>query len=202
LNTDPWVFHPGFVWSICRHQMLTMDLRSGDVVLFGSTVQGEWLLDTVFVVDKRLGGTAGEISGVYDRLVRPTIGIPFQPFVGRPYKSLKRSFSFVPAARADERHMPFPRPSMNALFRRSLRKNKDGQPPSPRNAQALVVCTAIGGAQSFWSELVRQVEKAGLVLGILCHHPSADEQLPTNAVAAAECGKPKTSKRRPIRRCN
>src|SRR5437867_57816 len=43
LNTDPWVFHPGFVWSVCRHSALTAEIQNGDLVLFGSALGGNWV---------------------------------------------------------------------------------------------------------------------------------------------------------------
>ena len=186
-NTDPWVFHQGFVWSLCRHKNLPTIVPSGTVVLFGSTVSGEWLLDTVFVVNRRIAGVAGKIGGPYDRLVLPTIPGAFQPFIGIPYTTAAELFSFVPARRIDNEHKPFRRPSMNSLFS-LLRKGTDRQPPSPRNAQGLAVCTAIGGVRSFWNALVRETEEAGLVLGTLFHHPSRVDELPTGAATSTACG--------------
>ena len=46
LNTDPWIFHPGFVWTTCR-QLKADGVRTGDLVLFGSALEGHWVTDTV-----------------------------------------------------------------------------------------------------------------------------------------------------------
>lgn len=180
-NTDPWVFHPGFVWSLCRHNSLLANLPTGTVVLFGSTVEGEWLLDTIMVVERRMAGVPGAIGGVYDRLVLPTIDREFRPFIGMAHTSNSEFFSFVPAALVDTKDRPFRRPSLNSLF--PLLRTKGNRQPSPKNAQGLAICTASGGVRSFWSTLVKQIEQAGLVLGTHLHHPSRIDQLPTSAAA-------------------
>jgi len=54
-NTDPFVFDGPFIYSICQ-QPKKPSLRSlepGDVILFGSSLGGHFILDTVFVVLSR-----------------------------------------------------------------------------------------------------------------------------------------------------
>lgn len=198
-NTDPWIFHPGFVWSLCRHDKVPANLPTGSVILFGSTVKGEWLLDTVMVVERRMVGVPGCIGGAYDRLVLPTIDREFWPFTGVAYSGNSEFFSFVPAARVDTQHRPFRRPPMNSLF--PLLSTKGNQQPSPKNAQGLAICTARGGVQSFWTALVKQIEQAGLVLGTAFDHPSRIDQLPTSAVTATGRGVADYARRLPTGAC-
>lgn len=57
-NTDPFVFDGPFLYSNCRQGQGGGKLRNlvpGDVVLFGSTLGKEFVLDTLFVVGKRHG---------------------------------------------------------------------------------------------------------------------------------------------------
>ena len=177
MNTDPWVFLPGFVWSVCRHKAIrATHVLQGDLVLFGSTVRGEWLLDTVFVVEERVSGQQGTIGGVYDHLVLPAIDGQCQPFLGKAHATDAPCFSFVPAAISDIGHKPFCRPAISRHLRR-LRKISDGVPPSPRNAQALTVCSAKEGVQRFWESLVHEVERLGLVLGVGMQHPSLPDSV-------------------------
>jgi hypothetical protein len=183
MNTDPWVFTPGFVWSLCRHGAITRDIRRGDLVLFGSTLAGNLVLDTVMVIDMRISGRPGAVGGVYDHLVLPTIEGAFWPYVGRPRAS-GGPFSFVPARRANESHQPFRRPAVNQLFS-SLRTIKGGHRPSPRNAQALVFCETDGDLSSFWQLVVDEVERAGLVLGTAFSHPSSPADL--QGVETVDC---------------
>ena len=56
LNTDPWVFGETFRYSNCKqltsykNPSALQALTPGSVILFGSTLDGEFVLDTVFVV--------------------------------------------------------------------------------------------------------------------------------------------------------
>lgn len=58
-NTDPFVFGC-FIYSVCRKfkngraTLLNRNLVSGDVILFGSSLHGEFVLDTVFVVKEEI----------------------------------------------------------------------------------------------------------------------------------------------------
>lgn len=189
MNTDPWIFHRGFVWSVCRHSSIRPEIQQGDIVLFGSTLGGYWVLDTVLVIDRRINGMRGQIGGVYDHLVFPTVECPFRPFIGKPFwNNFHIPFSFVPAKPADNGHQPFPRPSMNRLLS-MLEKISDRNQPSPNNAQALVFCRAVDGLESFWGELISEVESAGLVLGTVFQHPSSPEHLSddTNMTTTTQC---------------
>ena len=56
--TDPWVFGETFRYSNCKQLIYRQNpsalqrLTAGSVILFGSTLYGEFVLDTVFVVKK------------------------------------------------------------------------------------------------------------------------------------------------------
>jgi hypothetical protein len=150
---------------------LRTEVRPGDLVLFGSSSGGNWLLDTVIVIDKRLSGPTEEFGPAYARLVTPTIHRDYRPIVGRPYSDADEPFSFSPAMNADNGHNPFPRPVVNSLLGR-LRSQSDGCPPSPSNAQALVICTAVDGVRKFWKDFITFIEEQGLVLGTAFYHPT------------------------------
>lgn len=55
-NTDPWVFGREFLYSNCKQIVRVSNatslqrLLAGSVILFGSTLGGQFVLDTVFVV--------------------------------------------------------------------------------------------------------------------------------------------------------
>lgn len=164
LNTDPWVFHPGFVWSICRHNSIRDPVDRGTVVLFGSSVGRRWLLDTFIVVSHRLSGRKSSLGSAYDELVAPTIEAS-DPFVGT-LPSGDCPFSFVPASRL-RRDAGFARPDISKLLT-LLRLTSTGASPSPANSQALVHCT---GPDSFWDKVVSAVFTNGLLLGVEFLHP-------------------------------
>jgi hypothetical protein len=171
LNTDPWIFHPGFVWTICRHGELDADEEppSDDIVLFGSVVGGEWVLDTILVVERRIRAPEpGVLGPAYSHLVWPTVRAacrPPMPFVGRPYRSMDEPFSFAPVA--PEGRL-FKRPGVSSLFTR-LRKASNGEHPSRISARALVRCKP--DTRDFWRRLRDLVFEHNLLLGVAFHHP-------------------------------
>lgn len=103
MNTDPWIFQPGFVWSICRHRpswqcppsaaccargLENRCPQPGDIVLFGSAMapasnNPEWVLDTVLVVKKKLSGTSDRaLEAPYQKLAPTLQGAT--PYLGAP----------------------------------------------------------------------------------------------------------------------
>lgn len=168
LNTDPWVFSPGFVWAICRHRSLRRQQpASGDLVLFGSSVKGRWLLDTVFVVDyRRTCPPYPQDSEAFERLVRQPLNQRLlRPFFGKPFSSREEPFSFIPASVKG----PFSRPCIDDLLPNLQREC--GLSPSSKNSQALTWTTPRVSSQRFWRSLTELVEGSGLVLGLGLHHP-------------------------------
>ena len=164
LNTDPWIFHRGFVWSVCRHTQLDGwgTAAPGDIVLFGSVKGKRWLLDTVLVVEDRCKGppVLGMFGEGYERLVMPTlIRRRVRPFWGREFSSLQQPFSFVPCS--NER--PFARPDISELLERLTKR--DGAPPPTNNSQALAICST-EHIHLFWEKLLQQIFEENLVLGI------------------------------------
>jgi hypothetical protein len=192
LNTDPWVFAPGFVWSTCRHGSLCkqgIQPASGDIVLFGSSFGKDssaiWVLDTVLVIHNQVSIASTTLGTSYARLVRPTLSPTVTPFVGTPATNNNGSpFSFVPAARVGINPTPFARPQIEGLFNQLTKVNGGGH-PSPTNRQALVHCTATNGTTNFWTNLVSHIEKnCGLVLATELTLPS---------VKVAPGGQPKSN---------
>lgn len=168
LNTDPWIFYPGFVWTTCRHNR-ACDLHAGDIVLFGSSIKGNWVLDTVFVIDERLPIAKGKFGDTYNALVRSLVPKKACPFIGKTFRNIHIPFSFVPCARANDRHAPFARPCINGLLR-DLRKS-DGSEPSAANSGSLTV-TSFRGMRiaEFWMKLLHLIANQGLVMGTRFEH--------------------------------
>jgi hypothetical protein len=159
MNTDPWIFSRGFIWTVCRHNAITEPLAAGDIVLFGSVLEGNWCLDTVLVVCCRGAHAHSEmVTPEYLYMVRSTLPDPLQPVFGRSFQSHDQPFSFVPGSTG----RPFARPSINHILEH-LRK-RDGSPPAVNNAQALTYTTPRAN-YAIWPALVQSVEAQELVLG-------------------------------------
>ncbi|MEY2933023.1 MAG: hypothetical protein RL033_3772 [Pseudomonadota bacterium] len=178
VDTDPWIFHPGFVWSLRQHQSewqqapqpQNVQPQAGDIVLFGSPLPGardslDWVLDTVLVVKRRLSSNAaGSLKNHYGKLVEPALrGQAQLPFVGQPQGGAAR-FSFAPCKVGDGSSAHFERPSVNELFR-ELRVHGTGRAPTAAQARTLTPCRPSAGMEQFWKRLTELIWSEGLALG-------------------------------------
>lgn len=172
-NTDPWIYYPGFIWSVCRHNKLGR-VNEDDIVLFGSVFNHKWVLDTLMVVKERFYSQVPSHAGeLFDTLFRDIVGHTieeaYSPVVGKTPEN-GSIFSFSPAVVANEGHRPFPRPAIGHLFSK-LRKSSNGNSPSPRNSRALVHCNYAGSPEEIWKTIVEEVQRNQLVLGTSFCHP-------------------------------
>ncbi|WP_375757369.1 hypothetical protein [Corallococcus exercitus] len=180
LNTDPWIWHPGFLWSICRqtqkHEIAVVrSLTPGDLVLFGSVLdRTRWCLDTVLVVERRLAHPPNDAA--YDRFVRqPLARVPQplkpiahpRPTKGRPWSENAETFSFAPVQHHKLNHAPA-RVDISTIVT-SLKK-ADGTPASAANAQALVACPH-SNPSAVWQQVADAVSASGMKLGICFTYP-------------------------------
>lgn len=130
-NTDPWVFGDRMLYSNCRQ--LTSQRRPnsmqhltpGSVICFGSTIQGEFCLDTVFVVASAERWTpAGAADLDVDDAFKVCTAHSLMTKKGDAYLPLtlyrgatvddpvEGMFSFVPASRANVDGPRFERPPL------------------------------------------------------------------------------------------
>jgi hypothetical protein len=176
-NTDPFVFGDRVRFSICQqHRGMRptqlAKLLPGSVVLFGSGLGGEFRLDTVFVV------AGGYVE--HSRRERPDVDASYEEIVMKPYytdfpddrvhrlysgatpeEPVDGMFSFFPCKTLNEGPDGFPRPTIRLpqitqthkqSYRRTFLRDRDE------------------GAE-LWREVVRQVEAAGLRLGVRVNVP-------------------------------
>lgn len=167
-NTDPFVFGGPFLYSNCQQPWspLLRSLERGDVIFFGSQLDGAFVLDTVFVVDRRYPFvparlTAASLPNLPESFRSATLGplsykicdaertappeTELSLYVGAtPDAPVDGMFSFVPALGARPEARPFKRPS--------LCPSRQGQGISTKTE----VC---------WADAVRVVLDAGLLLG-------------------------------------
>lgn len=179
-NTDPLVFGDQFLYSNCRQgrNRKLRELAPGSLVVFGSKLQGEFVVDTVFVVGDFAQGftaaAAGEVrcedwvrAVVFEPLrVSAKRGEHFRLYRGRSYQEAPAGpFSFVPCRQyGGSGAAAFPRPALR-LPRRWIEPNlamgAKATPASPADIQEL------------WNEIVDQVvDRAELALGIHLEAPS------------------------------
>jgi hypothetical protein len=177
-NTDPLVFGEYFRYSNCRQRRNAKlrSLRLGSVILFGSRIGTEFVLDTVFVV----GADAQDyIPGESEHVACPdwVQAVVLEPlrsshehltetlrlYRGRTYDEAPGGpFSFVPCRPYEVGHAAFARPAIH-LDRRWLEPNLAmGAKATPATGAELRV---------LWEEVIRQVVAAGLSLGIELEPP-------------------------------
>jgi hypothetical protein len=173
-NTDPLVFGEHFLYSNCRQSRNAKlrALRPGSLILFGSRLGSEFVLDTVFVV-----GPEGQdyVQGQSEHVSCPdwVQAVVFEPFRrsqerptetfrlyrGRTYDEAPDGpFSFVPCRPYEVGKAAFPRPAIR-LDRQWIEPNLAmGARATPATDAQLRV---------LWDEVVHQVVVvAGLRLGV------------------------------------
>jgi hypothetical protein len=172
-NTDPLVFGEHFLYSNCRQprNAKLRVLRPGSIVLFGSRLGSEFVLDTVFVVGAEgqdfVQGQSEQIACpdwvravTFDRL-RPREEHPTETlrlYGGRTHSEAPEGpFSFVPCRPYDMGTAAFPRPAIR-LDRQWI------EPNLAMGAKATLATDA--QLRVLWDEVVHQVVVAGLNLGV------------------------------------
>lgn len=167
-NTDPFVFGDQFLYSNCR-QYQNVKLRclaAGSLVLFGSKVDGRFVLDTVLVVATREDYRPSDgIDG--PAFLEPLIVGPlatsevdasraYRLYTGAtPTAPVHGSYSFVPCLPVPEEGHGFPRPALDLgeLLNHNLAMQVRTTYMPPEDVHQV------------WQRVVNQVLDAGLHLG-------------------------------------
>ena len=178
-NTDPWVFGYSFRFSNCRQltprqkRSALQKLTEGSMVLFGSTVGGQFVIDTVFVVkDSCLFSPSNppetdeifRVCTIESLLTTGDADSPFTLYRGATYEApVNGMYSFVPCRRADITNVRFPRPYVSLpgyVNPRSAQAPKGAK--SPRSATEV---------REQWECVRQQVLDAGCLLGLRFSSP-------------------------------
>ena len=173
-NTDPYVFGEHFLYSNCRQNtrigpLRTQRLARGSLILFGSGLNGEFVLDTALVVADAQPVTAETFPDlrVLDEAFRtvtldllfPSVeDMSFRLYEGAtPASPVEGMFSFFPGQPSEDPHEGFSRPAIVI----------DGI-INPRNWRS-VKMTPLGSVDSIrhvWEQVVDQVLDQDLTLGV------------------------------------
>jgi hypothetical protein len=184
-NTDPWVFGDCFRYSNCRQpsQPALRTLTRGSVIIFGSSLSGNFVVDTVFVVTDSCPFSPADPPETDDAFRVCTVeslltdekyaGNPFTLYWGATYEaSINGMYSFVPCRRADAQKPRFPRPLISLpgqyLNPRAQAPKGAGQPRS------------LEEVRQQWENVRKQIQAADCLLGVHFSTPNLDQDL-TNA---------------------
>lgn len=173
-NTDPYVFGDCFRYSNCRQNTKrgpyrTQRLANGSVILFGSGLGGEFVLDTVFVVAGSQPLSADllpTLEGVDDAFRAVVCEVLYRHgnrearnrlYDGAtPANPVGGMFSFFPCLPFEAAPLGFPRPGIRL----------DGV-VNPRSWQGLKYTSAdsLEDTAHIWDQVVEQVLRQDLILG-------------------------------------
>ncbi len=174
-NTDPWVFGDSFRFSNCKqltwkgNPSALQRLTAGSVVLFGSRVDGQFALDTVFVVatgERFLPGTSADLDvddafrvcTVESLLTSGGTDAPLTLFRGATRDHpVAGMYSFVPCRLSDSEQPRFARPAIELPGYVN--------PTSWQSPSGALEARSIEKAQEKWQSVRRQVLAAGCALG-------------------------------------
>lgn len=195
-NTDPYVFGERFLYSNCRQGLPGARMRflaPGTVILFGSQLHGDFVIDTVFVVSRGTNYKATEaresLAGCTDEAFRAVTldpiaanlpGCNFRLYEGAtPNTAVDGMFSFAPCRLLRDAPHGFPRPVISL----------------PEISGALARnyrCTPItlGRGRELWGEVVKQVLSAGHMLGTRFDAPPVGAGESPELKAAEWCAPP------------
>jgi hypothetical protein len=186
-GTDPFVFGERFHYTVCQQYKgktatTVRSLEKGSVILFGSCINRDsFVIDTVFVVDHWIEHskknyknvlknnipntyTDVTISPLYQNLYQKTKkDISFRLYFGATYnKPVNGMFSFFPCCPYNNKLKGFARPRIeikNVITNNLLQ----GKKLNPQNN--------IKDVKKLWDEVVKQVKKHKLMLGIYTQLP-------------------------------
>lgn len=162
LNSDPCVFGDNFLYSNCKQSMKSLqNLDIGDVIIFGSQKQGNFVLDTVFVVGsiikfnrRNLHLSIGNMvnSWYYHLTLNLLIG-NHTLYIGATYdKPINSMFSFFPCVPSAQYPSGFSRPNV-------LQAHNTGQSRG-------ISYRDLGNPNVEWLNVANDVLNNGLYLGI------------------------------------
>lgn len=193
-NTDPFVFGSQFHYTICRQGKSPelRHLKQGSVILFGSCLHNQFVLDTVFVMGEEFidhneknyrEKLRSKISPVYEECVIKPIyqrkalgclqkecvksGISYRLYFGVNYKNrVNNMFSFFPCLPFKKAPNGFPRPIIKLNNKITTQKPKQGWKFLLESNE-----TTLGDVKRYWGQVVKEVLDQGLYLGIFTELP-------------------------------
>ncbi len=157
-STDPFVFCEPMLYYHCkikRYKKLR-SLNNGDIVVFGSKLNGKFVVDTVFVVNNRVSVQDQSLCGLFSQANGGYFSTDPLVYRGATFANpVNGMFSFFPALPcSDGTPQPFARPTLNLS---GLINHKHG-----RGLRAI----SIQNAKQVWMDIVNQITQQGNVLGL------------------------------------
>lgn len=182
-NTDPFVFGERFLYTFCaqsrRAAKRLHELARGTVVVFGSVLNGQFVLDTVLVVAEAVTHTFATWDSATKGRVPDAFALTtLEPMYAWP-ASRRRPFTLYIGATADDpidgMFSFVPCLPNGGAIRGFARPNLNGVPGiTPGNARAVKFNRDLveGSVADLWERVVERVLTAGLALGTRADLPA------------------------------
>lgn len=183
-NTDPWVFGDRMIYSNCkqttgpgRRATSMQRLTRGSVICFGSTIEGDFCVDTVFVVASAEPWVPADTTDLgVDDAFKTCTGASITTAAGDAHLPLtlyrgasvddpvEGMFSFVPARHADALRFPRPAIRLPKLIKPSNRRSTWGSKRS----------LSMRALRDAWDDVRRQVLAGDLLLAVRLETPQSE----------------------------
>jgi hypothetical protein len=192
-NTDPWVFGPTMHYSNCRQTASMQRLTAGSIICFGSTIGGDFCVDTVFVVASSEPWTPAQAARV--KAEQAFITCTAESLATSPRDANRRymlyrgasldhpvhgMFSFVPARLANSASVRFTRPviTLPGLI----------NPASKQSPRGVNDPLSLDRVRVAWSQIREQVLAQNLVMAVRFDSPEKTSgTAPIPITARARC---------------
>jgi hypothetical protein len=180
-NTDPWVFGNCFRYSNCKQQsqLALRQLAPGSLILFGSTLDSKFVIDTLFVVRDSspfvANGSPPETDDAFRVCTIDSLGMDtkasgkrFILYRGATLEApVNGLYSFVPCRLADHARARFSRPIVSLTDYINPRRWRG---PSGANEPR-----SIPELCDLWRRIRQQVLDADCLLGVSFEIPRLDD---------------------------
>lgn len=184
-NTDPFVFGDAFYYSCCKQRKKENNkctytktkmcfLDKGSIIIFGSTIDSYFEVDTVFVVGEsrpyKVDNFKNDLNGFipkdYDQIMGFSHWIPTDEFVcyrgATPSQPINGMFSFVPCRTTENGPVGFPRMRINQSMLSLISDNLNAAPKyTPQKGNA-----ATADVKQVWNQLCIIAASQGFLLGV------------------------------------
>ena len=175
-NTDPYVFGKHFIYSNCKQKGKLKVLAPGSVILFGSSVDKKFVLDTVFVVSDSINYTLDKEESFFDGLIadgwisRTFYNVTIKALQQDPaianHNNLLTLYKGATYGKPVDRMYSFFPCSNKARFNRPELTGLGINPKLTRGTKYIKILS-----KKAWTEVVRQVSKQNLMLGVFAEEP-------------------------------
>jgi len=180
-NTDPYIFGDFFKYAICSQKGIMCNLQNGSLILFGTTTNIGFLLDTVFVVKTHETATtiftnnAANYTNVYREETLEQLGNTYlgpnpstknKIYQSQTWWDCNNYFSFVPC-KIDSSNC-YSKAILNFSW---FSKCKVGHPYNHFNNRKSI---------DIWKDIVDSVLKQGFLLGVKFDEPNTSNLMMTN----------------------